>query len=166
MESSDHIPYITPTSKLTSVNVLNVTASKEDALFTYLNTPEPSPKRIAESINLPTTTSLLVEHPTNDIDLELSTHSDQIPTHTSLEMIPNALDNKDVEIDTENANLYLSNETQILNSEYLTKPTTDAIQNGIFLFVYVSNFYYIVLYIFLYYRTQNRRTFEYFLSSI
>ncbi|XP_050454420.1 golgin-84 isoform X2 [Cataglyphis hispanica] len=129
LDSSDHIPYITPTSKLTSVNVLNVTASKEDALFTYLNTPEPSPKRIAESINLPATTSLLVEHPTNEIDSELSTHSDQIPTHTSLEMIPNALDNKDVEIDTENANLYLSNETQILNSEYLTKPTTDAIQN-------------------------------------
>lgn len=130
LESSDHIPYITPTSKLTSVNVLNVTASKEDALFTYLNTPDPSPKRIAESINLPTTTSLLVDNPTNDTDSELSTHSDQIiPTHTLLEMVPNALDNKDVEIDTQNANLYLSNETQILNSEYLTKPTTDAIQN-------------------------------------
>ncbi|XP_029664276.1 golgin-84 [Formica exsecta] len=130
LESSDHIPYITPTSKLTSVNVLNVTASKEDALFTYFNTPDPSPKRIAESINLPTTTSLLVDNPTNDTDSELSTHSDQIiPTHTLLEMVPNALDNKDVEIDTQNANLYLSNETQILNSEYLTKPTTDAIQN-------------------------------------
>ncbi|XP_070152508.1 uncharacterized protein [Polyergus mexicanus] len=56
---------------LTSVNLLNITASKEDA-FTYLNTPDPSPKRIEESINLPTTTSLLAEHPTNDTHSELS----------------------------------------------------------------------------------------------
>ncbi|GAB1860836.1 Golgin subfamily A member 5 [Camponotus japonicus] len=132
LESSDHIPYITPTSKLTSVNLLNVTASKEDALFTYLNTPDPSPKKIAESFNLSKTTSL-VEHPTNDTDSELSTHSDQIsPIHTSLEMVRNALDDKDAEnenIDAENENLCLSSETQMLNCEYLTKPITDALQN-------------------------------------
>lgn len=142
MESSDHIPYITPTSKLTSVNLLNVTASKEDVLFTYLNTPDPSPKKIAESFNLSKTTSL-VEHPTNDTDSELSTHSDQIsPIHTSLEMVRNALDDKDAEnenIDAENENLCLSSETQMLNCEYLTKPITDALQNGIFLFVHIIN---------------------------
>lgn len=140
MESSDHIPYITPTSKLTSVNLLNITSSKEDVLFTYLNTPDSSPKKI-ESCNLSTTTSLLVEHPTNDIDSELSTHSDQISSiYTLLEMVPNALDDKDAEngnISAENKNLYLSSETQILNCEYLTKPITDTIQNGIFLFVYI-----------------------------
>lgn len=142
MESSDHIPHITPTSKLTSVNLLNITSSKEDVLFTYLNTPDPSPKKIAESFNLSTTTSLLVEHPINDTDSELSTHSDRIsdPIHTSLEMVPNALDDKDAEnenISAENKNLYLSSETQILNCEYLTKPITDTIQNGIFLFEYI-----------------------------
>ncbi|XP_025268182.1 golgin-84 isoform X1 [Camponotus floridanus] len=131
LESSDHIPYITPTSKLTSVNLLNVTASKEDVLFTYLNTPDPSPKKIAESFNLSKTS--LVDHPTNDTDSELSTHSDQIsPIHTSLEMVPNALEDKDAEnenIGAENENLCLSSETQMLNCEYLTKPITDALQN-------------------------------------
>jgi len=119
-----------------------MTASKEDVLFTYLNTPDPSPKKIAESFNLSKTTSL-VEHPTNDTDSELSTHSDQIsPIHTSLEMVRNALDDKDAEnenIDAENENLCLSSETQMLNCEYLTKPITDALQNGIFLFVHIIN---------------------------
>lgn len=168
MESSDHIlPYITPTSKLTSVNLLNMAASKEDVLFTYLNTPDPSPKKIAESFDLSKTS---LDHPTNDTDSELSTHSDQIsPIHTSLEMVRNALDDKDAEnenIAAENENLCLSSETQMLNCEYLTKPITDALQNGIFLFAYMSlicNIY--NLYVFLHYRTQNRRTFEYFLSS-
>lgn len=139
LESSDHIPYITPTSKLTSVNLLNVTASKEDELFTYLNTPDPSPKKSPESFNLSTTTSSLVEHPINDTNSELSIHSNQIsPIHTSLEMVPNAFDDNDAEnenIGAENENLCLSNETQSLNCEYLTKPITDALQNGILLFV-------------------------------
>ncbi|KMQ85061.1 golgin subfamily a member 5-like protein [Lasius niger] len=133
LESSNYIPYITPTSKLTSVNLLNVTASKEDVLFTYLNTPDPSPKKTAESFQLPSTTSSLVEPPTNDTDSELSTYSDQIsptPTYISLEMIPSTLNaDKDAEIDAENGDLHLPNETQILSCEYLNKSTTDAIQN-------------------------------------
>ncbi|CAL1683924.1 unnamed protein product [Lasius platythorax] len=133
LESSNYIPYITPTSKLTSVNLLNVTASKEDVLFTYLNTPDPSPKKTAESFQLSSTTSSLVEPPTNDTDSELSTYSDQIsptPTYISLEMIPSTLNaDKDAEIDAENGNLHLPNETQILSCEYLNKSTTDAIQN-------------------------------------
>lgn len=128
LESSNYIPYITPTSKLMSVNPLN--ASKEDALFTYLNTPDPSPKRTAESFQLPSSTSSLVEHPTNDTDSKVSTYSDQIsptPTYISLEMVPNALSN--AETDVENRNLYLSDETQILNYEYLSKTTIDTTQN-------------------------------------
>lgn len=128
LESSNYIPYITPTSKLMSVNPLN--ASKEDALFTYLNTPDPSPKRTAESFQLPSSTSSLVEHPTNDTDSKVSTYSDQIsptPTYISLEMLPNALSN--AETDVENRNLYLSDETQILNYEYLSKTTIDTTQN-------------------------------------
>lgn len=129
LESSNYIPYITPMSKLMSVNPLN--ASKEDALFTYLNTPDPSPKRTAESFQLPSTTSSLVEHLTNDTDSEVSTYSDQIsptPTYISLEMVPNASSDKDAETDVENGNLYLLDETQILNCEYLNK-STDTTQN-------------------------------------
>lgn len=127
------------------MNLLNVTASKEDALFTYLNTPDPSLKKTAESFQLPSTTSSLVEPPTNDTDSELSTYSDQIsptPTYISLEMIPSTLNaDKDAEIDAENGNLYLPNETQILSCEYLNKSTTDAIQNGLFLFVYICIYF-------------------------
>ncbi|XP_071557778.1 golgin subfamily A member 5 [Temnothorax nylanderi] len=130
---SEHIPYAAPTSSLTSVNLLNVTAPKEDALFTYLNTPDPSPKRTAESYkSLSTTSSLLVEHPTDDTDSDLSIQSDRIsptPSHVSIEMVPNALDDKDAEINTENANLYPYNEVQTLDCGNLDKSTTEAIQN-------------------------------------
>lgn len=130
--SSDHIPYAIPTSSLTSVNLLNVTAPKEDALFTYLNTPDPSPKRTAESYkSLSTTSSLLVEHP-DDTDSDLSIQSDRIsptPSHVSIEMIPNALDDKDAEINMENANLCSYNEVQTLDYGNLDKSTTEAIQN-------------------------------------
>lgn len=135
MGSSDHIPYAAPTSSLTSVNLLNVTTPKEDALFTYLNTPNPSPKRIVESFKSPSTTSsLLVEHPTDDTDSDLSVQSDRVsptPSHVSIEMIPNILDDKDPEINMENSNLYPSNEVQILDCENLDNPTTETIQNGI-----------------------------------
>lgn len=133
--SSDHIPYAAPTSSLTSVNLLNVAAPKDDALFTYLNTPDPSPKRnlSADSFKSPSTTSsLLVEHPTDDTDSDLSIQSDRIsptPSHVSIEMIPNALDDKDAEINGENANLYLYNEVQTLDCENLDNPTTEATQN-------------------------------------
>ncbi|XP_029178030.1 golgin-84 isoform X1 [Nylanderia fulva] len=130
LESSNYIPYITPTSKLISMNLLN--ASKEDALFTYLNTPDPSPKRIAPSFQLPSTASSLVEHSTNDTDSEVSTYSDQIsppPTYISLEMVPNALNDKNAETDAENGTLYLPDKTQILNCEYLSKSTSDTIQS-------------------------------------
>ncbi|KYN14158.1 PREDICTED: golgin subfamily A member 5 [Trachymyrmex cornetzi] len=129
---SDHIPYVAPTSGLTSVNLLNVTTPNEDALFTYLNTPDPSPKRIVESFKSPSTTSsLLVEHPT-DTDSDLSIQSDRIsptPSHVSIEMIPNILNDKDAEINMENSNLYPSNEVQTLNCENLDNPTTEIIQN-------------------------------------
>ncbi|XP_020299405.1 golgin subfamily A member 5 isoform X2 [Pseudomyrmex gracilis] len=112
--------YDAPTSNLTSVNLLNV-APKEDALFTYLNTPGPSPRKTADSFkSLSTTSSLLVEHPTDDTDSELSIRSDRIsptPTHVSLEMIPNALD--DQVLDVENTNLHPPSEVQILDHENL-----------------------------------------------
>ncbi|XP_011168566.2 golgin-84 isoform X1 [Solenopsis invicta] len=132
--SSDHIPYAVPTSSLTSVNLLNVTAPKEDALFTYLNTPDPSPKRMVESFKSPSTTSsLLVEHPTDDTDSDLSIQSDRIsptPSHVSIEMMPNTLDDKEAEINMENLNLYSYNsEVQTLEDENLVKPTTEAAQN-------------------------------------
>lgn len=136
MGASDHIPYAAPTSSLTSVNLLNVTAPKEDALFTYLNTPDPSPKRTAESYKSPSTTSsLLVEHPTDDTDSDLSIQSDRIsptPSHVSIEMVPNDLDDKDAEINIENANLYPYNEVQALNCGNLNQSTTEAVQNGTF----------------------------------
>jgi len=129
------------------VNLLNVTAPKEDALFTYLNTPDPSPKRTIESLKSPSTTSsLLVEHPTDDTDSELSIHSSRgvspTPTHTSIEMIPNALDDRDAEIDTEDANAYLSNEIQTVNYEDMDKATTEVTQNGNFICIYC--YYYII----------------------
>ncbi|XP_012538285.1 golgin subfamily A member 5 isoform X2 [Monomorium pharaonis] len=135
--SSDHISYAAPTSSLTSVNLLNVTAPKEDALFTYLNTPNPSPKRIVESFKSPSTTSsLLVEHPTDDTDSDLSIQSDRIsptPSHVSIEMISNALDDKDTEVNCkfmENANLYSYNgDVQTLDCEDLDKSTIGAAQN-------------------------------------
>jgi len=133
--SSDHISYAAPTSSLTSVNLLNVTTPKEDALFTYLNTPDPSPKK-TESFKSPSTTSsLLVEHPTDDTDSDLSIQSDRIsptPSHVSIEMVSNTLDDKDAEINMENANLHSYNEVEILNYENLDNPTTEAVQNGIF----------------------------------
>lgn len=116
------------------MNLLNVTTPKEDALFTYLNTPDPSPKRIVESFKSPSTTSsLLVEHPTDDTDSDLSIQSDRIsptPSHVSIEMIPNILDDKDAEINTENSNFYPNNEIQILDCENLDNTTTETIQNG------------------------------------
>ncbi|KAG5306995.1 GOGA5 protein, partial [Acromyrmex insinuator] len=131
--SSGHIPYVAPTSGLTSVNLLNVTTPKEDALFTYLNTPDPSPKRIVESFkSLSTTSSLLVEHPTDDTDSDLSIQSDRIsptPSHVSIEMIPNILDDKDAEINMENSNLYPSNEMQTLDCENIDNTTIETIQN-------------------------------------
>lgn len=134
--SSDHISYAVPTSSLTSVNLLNVTAPKEDALFTYLNTPDPSPKRTAESYkSLSTTSSLLVEHPTDDTDSDLSIQSDRIsptPSHVSIEMVSNTLDDKDTEINIENTNLYSYTEVQTLDCGNLDKSTTEAIQNGTF----------------------------------
>ncbi|XP_011154634.1 golgin subfamily A member 5 [Harpegnathos saltator] len=101
LESSNRISYIGPTLNLTSLDLLNVSAPKDDALFTYLNTPEPSPKRTTESLKSPSTTSsLLVEHPTDDTDSELSIHSDRIsptPTHISIDV----LDDKDAQTDAE-----------------------------------------------------------------
>jgi len=133
--SSDHISYAAPTSSLTSVNLLNVTTPKEDALFTYLNTPDPSPKK-TESFKSPSTTSsLLVEHPTDDTDSDLSIQSDRIsptPSHVSIEMVSNTLDDKDAEINMENINLHSYNEVQTLDFENLDNPTTEAVQNGIF----------------------------------
>lgn len=121
------------------MNLLNVTIPKEDALFTYLNTPDPSPKK-TESFKSPSTTSsLLVEHPTDDTDSDLSIQSDRIsptPSHISIEMIPNALDDKDAEINTENANLYPYNEVQILDCGNLDKPTIETVQNGISSFLH------------------------------
>ncbi|XP_014479825.1 PREDICTED: golgin-84 [Dinoponera quadriceps] len=120
LEPSNHISYIGPTSNLTSLNLLNVTASKDDALFTYLNTPEPSPKRATESLKSPSTTSsLLVEHPT-DTDSELSIHSSRIspaPSHISIDI----LDDKDAQVDAEDTNLSLSNEICTLNCERIDK---------------------------------------------
>lgn len=144
LESSDHIPYAVPTSSLTSVNLLNVTAPKEDVLFTYLNTPDPSPKRTAESYkSLSTTSSLLVEHPTDDTDSDLSIQSDHIsptPSHVSIEMLPNALDDKDAEINMENANLCSYTEVQTLDCANLDK-STEVIQNGILIFTLSINFF-------------------------
>lgn len=121
--------YDAPTSNLTSVNLLNV-APKEDALFTYLNTPGPSPRKTADPFKSPSTTSsLLVEHPTDDTDSELSIRSDQIsstPTHVSVEMIPNALDDQVVE-NVENTNS--PTEVQILDHENLK--SMNSTQNGI-----------------------------------
>lgn len=131
MGSADHISYAVPTSSLTSVNLLNVTTPKEDALFTYLNTPDPSPKRTAESYkSLSTTSSLLVEHPTDDTDSDLSIQSDRIsptPSHVSIEMVSNALDDKDAEINMENLCSYT--EVQTLD---LDKSMIEVISNGIF----------------------------------
>ncbi|KYM94201.1 PREDICTED: golgin subfamily A member 5 [Cyphomyrmex costatus] len=131
--SSDHISYVVPTSSLTSVNLLNVTAPKDDALFTYLNTPDPSPKRIVESFKSPSTTSsLLVEHPTDDTDSDLSIQSDRIsptPSHISIEMVPNILDDKGTELNMENSNLYSNDEVQTLDCENLDNPTTKTTQN-------------------------------------
>lgn len=131
--SSDHISYAVPTSSLTSVNLLNVTAPKEDALFTYLNTPDPSPKRTAESYkSLSTTSSLLVEHPTDDTDSDLSIQSDRIsptPSHVSIEMVSNTLDDKDTEINIENTNLYSYTEVQTLDCGNLDKSTTEEHSN-------------------------------------
>ncbi|XP_012222176.1 golgin-84 isoform X1 [Linepithema humile] len=133
LESLSHIPYVAPTSNLTSVNLLNVTAPKEDALFTYLNTPDLSPKRTVESFKSPSTTSsLLVEHPTDDTDSELSIHSSRAsptPTHMSIEMIPNALDDRDAEIDTEDGSSYLSNEIQTVHYEDPDKAIPEVTQN-------------------------------------
>jgi len=132
---SSDISYVAPTSSLTSVNLLNVTTPKEDALFTYLNTPDPSPKK-TESFKSPSTTSsLLVEHPTDDTDSDLSIQSDRIsptPSHVSIEMVPNTLDDKDAEINMENTNLHSYNEVQTLDYENLDNPTTEVVQNGIF----------------------------------
>lgn len=134
LESSNHVPYIAPTPNLTSVNLLNVATPKEDALFTYLNTPDQSPKRTVESFKSPSTTSsLLVEHPTDDTDSELSIHSSRAsptPTHMSIEMIPNTLDDRDAEIDTEeDGNSYLP-EVQTVHYEDLNKAITEVTQNG------------------------------------
>lgn len=120
------------------MNLLNVTAPKEDALFTYLNTPDPSPKRMIESFKSPSTTSsLLVEHPTDDTDSELSIHSSRTsptPTHMSVEMIPNALDDR--EIDTEDGNSYLSNKIQTVQYEDLDKAIPEVAQSGNLIFIY------------------------------
>lgn len=139
LEPSNRISYIGPTSNLTSLNLLNVAASKDDALFTYLNTPEPSPKRTTESLKSPSTTSsLLVEHPTDDTDSELSIHSDRIsptPTHISIEV----LDDKDAQIDTENINLSLSNEIHAIDCERIDKQTIEVhAQNGMFQNLYTN----------------------------
>lgn len=133
MEPSNNISYIGPTSNLTSLNLLNVTASKDDALFTYLNTPEPSPKRTTESLKSPSTiSSLLVEHPTDDTDSELSTHSDQIsptPTHISIDV----LDEKDAQIDAESINLHVSDDIHSLECASVDKQAIEVnVQNGIF----------------------------------
>lgn len=45
-------------------------------------------------------------------------------------MIPNALDDKDAEVNTESTNLYPHNEVPILECENLDKPTTEIVQNG------------------------------------
>lgn len=136
MESSEQIPYVAPTSNLTTVNLLNVTASsKEDALFTYLNTPGPSPKRTTDSFNSPSTTSsLLVEHPTDDTDSELSLHSDRVSptgTHVSIDMMSKSLDDKNAEIYVEDSSLYVPDEMQIIDDKDPSEPVTDTVQNGI-----------------------------------
>ncbi|EFN87945.1 Golgin subfamily A member 5 [Harpegnathos saltator] len=118
LESSNRISYIGPTLNLTSLDLLNVSAPKDDALFTYLNTPEPSPKRTTESLKSPSTTSsLLVEHPTDDTDSELSIHSDRIsptPTHISIDV----LDDKDAQTDAELCTLdYHQKEIIMLNEK-------------------------------------------------
>lgn len=81
--------------------------------------------------SLSATSSLLVEHPTDDTDSELSIHSDRISptlTHISIDV----LDDKDVQIDAENTNLNLSNEMNTLNCEHINKQAIEVhVQNGI-----------------------------------
>lgn len=133
MESSD-ISYLGPATNLTSLNLLNETRVKEDALFTYLNTPDLSPRRMAESVKSPSTTSsLLVECPTDDTASELSIHSDRIsptPTHVSIDV----LDDKDTDVDDENTNLYSKpDEIEALDCKHLDQQTTKVyMQSGMF----------------------------------
>ncbi|EZA52715.1 hypothetical protein DMN91_001960 [Ooceraea biroi] len=132
LESSQQLSYIAPTPNLTSVNLLNVSASsKEDALFTYLNTPSPSPRRMVETVKSPSTTSsLLVEHPTDDTDSELSLQSDRIsPTHVSIDMMSKTLDNKDTEIDAEDANSCMPDEVEILDDKDMNESVTETVQS-------------------------------------
>lgn len=122
--------YAAPTPNVTSVNLLNVTP-KEDALFTYLNTPGLSPRKEADSFkSLSTTSSLVVEQPTDDTDSELSIHSDSSPTPTkvTVEMIPNALHDQVIETDVGNTNLYLPTEVQMLDHENVK--SINSMQNG------------------------------------
>jgi len=141
LESSERISYIASTPNLTSINLLNVTTSdlttsEEDALFTYLNTPSSSPEKIIETVKSSSaTSSLFVEHPTDDTDSELSLHNDRIsPTgnHVSIDMIPKILDDKNDEINTEDPNLHISNEIQIIHDKNLNVSITDTLQNGIY----------------------------------
>jgi len=82
-----------------------------------------------------TTSSLLVEHPTDDTDSELSLHSDRIsPTgnHVSIDIIPKILDDKNDEINIEDPNLHIPNEIQIVDDKTLNETITDTLQNGIY----------------------------------
>lgn len=129
-ESLEHSAYIPSTSSSVLANPVNAVTSTENEISMYLNIPDPN-ATTTELLDS-TTSSLLMEHPTDNIDSELSFQNDQInsiPAHVSLDF----LDDKHVETDMENATLHPSNTVQNSNCEFQRKHGTEtSIQNGIF----------------------------------
>lgn len=113
---------------------INSATSKDEELFTFLNTPNSSPKKTTAEISMspPTPSSLMVEHPTDTTDSvsELSIHSGRSSPslmHTSVE-VPDDLNHDNVNI--RNENLYKKEIMHKLNNEIEADQTLGIVLNN------------------------------------
>ncbi|XP_076635962.1 golgin A5 [Colletes latitarsis] len=120
-ESPKQFPYIRSLPNLPSLATNSIT-SKDEELFTFLNTPDSSPKKSRAEISMsPSTSSSLM---TIDSVSELSIHSGRSSPslmHTSVE-VPDDLNHDSVNI--KNENLYKNEVTHTLNHEIISGQTS------------------------------------------
>ncbi|OAD57900.1 Golgin subfamily A member 5 [Eufriesea mexicana] len=131
-ESPKEFSYVRSTSNLSSLTT-NSVMSRDEELFTFLNTPDSSPKKnIAEVSMSSPTPSLVVNHPTDITDSisDLSIHSGHTSPssmHTSVD-VPDNFNNDNANIN--NVNFCKNEIVNTLNNEIMENQTSGIVLNN------------------------------------
>lgn len=131
-ESPKEFSYVRSTSNLSSLTTNSVTPRDEE-LFTFLNTPNSSPKKNIVEVSMSSpTASLVVNHTTDITDSvsDLSIHSGRTSpssVHTSVD-VPDNLNNDSANVN--NANFCKNEIVNTLNDEIMENQTSGIVLNN------------------------------------